>query len=141
MGNVGSVQVQMVACSSLCLFSIGPLQCLVNVNYRVLTCCTSHIQSGSVFFILASSICKSLLQCLISTLTQEAKVVTYLGSFVQLCCGEGGHGKQISLACVGRARSVCTTGFAPAHGSVCLPGLHCSGSRVTQIKILMTWIT
>ena len=38
-------------------------------------------------FILASSVCKSL-QCLISTLTQGAKVITYLGSLVQLCCGE-----------------------------------------------------
>ena len=40
-------------------------------------------------FILASSVCKSL-QCIISTLTQGSKVVTYLGSLVQLCCGEGG---------------------------------------------------
>ena len=52
-----------------------PLQCLVNVNYRVLICCTCHFQSGSLFFILVSSVSKSL-QCLISTLTQK---------------GEGGH--------------------------------------------------
>ena len=32
--------------------------------------------------------CKSL-QCLISALTQGGKGVTYLGSLVQLCCGEG----------------------------------------------------
>ena len=60
--------------------SIGPLQCLVNANYRVLICCTCHFQSGSLFFfffflILASSFCKSL-QCPISSLTQA---------------GEGGH--------------------------------------------------
>ena len=35
-------------------------------------------------------------------------VVTYLGSLVQLCCGEE-HCKQISLACVGSARSVWAT--------------------------------
>ena len=48
---------------------------LVNANYRVLICCTCHFQSGSLFFILVSSVSKSL-QCLISTLTQK---------------GEGGH--------------------------------------------------
>ena len=73
-GSVGSVQFQIVPCSSLYLFSrsIGPLQCLINVNYRVLICYTCHFQSGSLFFILASSVCKSL-QCLISTLTQGGK--------------------------------------------------------------------
>ena len=50
-GNVGSVQFQIVPCSSLYLFlrSTGPLQCLVNVNYRVLICCTCHFQSNSLF--------------------------------------------------------------------------------------------
>ena len=76
-GSVGSFEFQIVPCSSLYLFSrsIGPLQCIVNVNYRVLTCCTCHFQSSSHFFILDSSFCKSL-QCLISALIQE---------------GEGGH--------------------------------------------------
>jgi len=43
-GSVGSVQFQIVPCSSLYFFSrsIGPFQCLVNANYRVLICCTSH---------------------------------------------------------------------------------------------------
>ena len=76
-GNVGSVQFQIVPCSSLYFFSrsIGPFQYSVNVNYRVLICCTCHFQNGSLFFILASSVCKSL-QCLSSALTQG---------------GEGGH--------------------------------------------------
>ena len=40
-------------------------------------------------------------------------MVTYLGSLVQLCCGEE-HCKQISLACVGSARSVwATLGLPP----------------------------
>ena len=86
-GDVGSVQI--VPPSSLCLLSIGPLQCLLSANYRVLIWCSCHFQSGSLFFILASSVCKSL-QCLISALTQEAKVVTYLSLLVQLCCGKGG---------------------------------------------------
>ena len=75
-GSVGSVQFQIVPCSSLYLFSssIGPLRRLVNVNYRVLICCTCHFQN-SFLFILASSFFKCL-QCLFSTLTQG---------------GEGGH--------------------------------------------------
>ena len=42
-GSVGSVQFQIVSCSSLYFFSrpIGPLQCLVNANY-CLICCTCH---------------------------------------------------------------------------------------------------
>ena len=102
-------------------------------------------------FILASSVCWSL-QCLISALTQGAKVVTFLGSLVQSCCGEGGT-LQTSLACVGalavsRPHWVCPhsrhvafpvyTAQAPdcsagsclrrALGCVRLPGLSCSGS-------------
>ena len=53
MGSVGSVQFQIVPCSSLSLFSrsIGPLQCLVNVNYRVLICCAFPFQSISLFLV------------------------------------------------------------------------------------------
>ena len=50
-------------------------------------------------------------------------MLTYLGSLVQSCCGEGGTlqtntaGKQISLACMGRARSVSATmGLPPLTG-------------------------
>jgi len=48
--SVGSVQFQIVPCSSLYFFSrsIGPFQCLVNANYRVLIC-TCHFQSSSLF--------------------------------------------------------------------------------------------
>ena len=44
---------QIVPCSSLYFFSrsIGPFQCLVNANYRVLIYCTCHFQSGSLFFV------------------------------------------------------------------------------------------
>ena len=75
---MGSVQFQIVPCSSLYFFSrsIGPFQCLVDANYRVLICCTCQFHSSSSSLsILASSVCKSL-QCLISALTQG---------------GEGGH--------------------------------------------------
>ena len=81
-------------------------------------------------------------------------MVIYLGSLVQLCCWEGGHCKQISLVCVGSARSVWATlslppltacVFSPstllrlqvalqgnclrrALGCMHFPGLSCSGS-------------
>ena len=84
-------------------------------------------------------------------------MVTYFGSLVQLCCGEGGT-LQISLACVGSARSRWTTlGLPPLTACVlawvytlrlqgalqghCLkwalhfvhfPGLSHSGSRVLR---------
>ena len=44
--------------------------------------------------------------------------------------GSEEHCKQISLACVGSARSVSATlGLAPSW-RVCFPSLHCSGSRL-----------
>ena len=50
-GSVGSVQFQIVLCSSLYFFSrsIGPFQCLVNANYRASICCTCHFHSSSLF--------------------------------------------------------------------------------------------
>ena len=76
MGSVGSVQCQIVPCSSLYLFSssIGaPQMHSLSIN-RVLICYTCYFQSGFLFFVffLAPSDCKSL-QCLISTLTQGGK--------------------------------------------------------------------
>ena len=58
-GSVGSVQFQIVPCSSLYLFakSVGRLQYLVNVNYRVLICCTCHFQSDSLFFVYFDFLC------------------------------------------------------------------------------------
>ena len=58
-GNLGSVQFQIVPCSSLYIFSrsIGSFQCLVNANYRILISCTCHFQSGSLFFVYFGFLC------------------------------------------------------------------------------------
>ena len=58
-GSVGSVQFQIVPCSSLYFFSrsIGPFQCLVSVNYRVLICCTCNLQSNFLFFVHFGFLC------------------------------------------------------------------------------------
>ena len=57
--SVVSVQFQIVPCFSLHFFSrsIGPFQCLVNANYRVLIYCTCHFQSGSLFFVYFGFLC------------------------------------------------------------------------------------
>ena len=66
-------------------------------------------------FIFASFLCKSL-QCLISALTQGAKVATYLGSLVQLCCGEGGILQTNTTGMCGEClQCLGHTGFAPTH--------------------------
>ena len=46
-------------------------------------------------------------------------MVTYLGSFIQLCLGREEHCKQISLACVGSAPSIWTTLGLPQLKAVC----------------------
>ena len=72
-------------------------------------------------FILASSVCKSL-QCLISALTKGAKVVTYSGSLVQLCCGEEGTLQtNITGVCGECSQCLGHTGFAPSHGVCAFP--------------------
>ena len=129
---MGSVQFQIVPCSSLYFFSrsIGPFQCLVNANYRVLICCTCHFQSGSLLFILASSVCKSL-QYLTSTLTQGSEG----GHLFRLTCSIvlwGGrntankyHWHVWGVLAVSRPHWVC-----PCSQRVCFHGLHFSGSRL-----------
>ena len=58
-GSVESVQFQTVPCSSLYLFSssVGPLQCLVKVNCRVLICFICHSQSSSLLFVYFGFLC------------------------------------------------------------------------------------
>ena len=119
MGSVGSIQFQIVPSFSLYLFSrsIGPLQFLVSVNYRVLTCCTCHFQSGSLFvyfglFLQVSSVSNFCPD------TRRRRCQACLGSVVQLCCGEG-HCKQILLVCMGTTRNVWTTRSFPQLRVVC----------------------
>ena len=128
---MGSVQFQIVPYSNLYFFSrsIGPFQCLVNGNDRVLICCICHFQSSSlILFILASSVCQSL-QCLICALTQG---------------GEGGHLFRLTCSVVlWEGRNTANKYhwrvwgvFAvygplwgcPSSQRVCFPGLYCWGS-------------
>ena len=57
--------------------------------------------------------------------------VTYLGSLVQLCCGEGGTLQtNITGVCGECLQCSRCTGFAPCSWCVCFRGLHFSGSRL-----------
>ena len=78
--------------------------------------------------ILPSSVCWSL-QCLISAMTQGGGG----GHLFRLSCSVVGREedcKQMSLACVGSARSVSVTLGLPRSRRLCFPSLHCSGSRL-----------
>ena len=132
MGSIVSVQFQIFPCSSLYFFlsSIDLFQCLVNVNYRVLTCCTCYFQSGSLF-IDFGFLCLHVSQCLISLLTQGGEGC----HLFRLICSVllwGGRNTQTNImsVCVGCSQCMDGTGFAPARGGVCFTGLHCSGSRL-----------
>ena len=118
-GSVRSVQFQIVPCSSLYFFSrsIGPFQCLVNANYSVLICCTCHFQRGSLFFVYFGFLCLQVSS--VSNFcpdTRGRRVVTYLGSLIQLCYGEGGTLQTNIIGVCGEC-SQCMdhSGVAPAH--------------------------
>ena len=58
-------------------------------------------------------------------------MVTYLGSLVQSCCGEGGTLQtNITDVCGEYSQCLGHTGFAPATRCVCLPNLVFSGSSL-----------
>ena len=58
-------------------------------------------------------------------------MVIYLGSLVQLCCGEGGTLQTNITGMWGEClQYLGHTGFAPAHRCVCFPYLCCSVSRL-----------
>ena len=109
---VGSVQFQIIPCSSLYFFSrsVGPFQCLVNIVYRVLICCTCHLQSGSLFSVYFSFLCLQVSS--VSNFHPDTRgqrwslIQAHLFSCV---VGWEEHCKQLSLVCVGSAHSVQTT--------------------------------
>ena len=61
-------------------------------------------------------------------------MVYCLGLLVQSCCGEGGALQTDIAVCGEHSRYSCHTGFAPAHGCLCFPRLHCSGSRLLYME-------
>ena len=131
---VGSVQFQIVPCSSSYYFSrsIGPFQCLVNANYRVLICCTCQFQSSSLFFVYFGFLClqvSSVSKFHPDTRGQRWSLIQ--AHLFSCAAGREEHCKQISLACVGGVLAVSGQHWVcPRSGRVCFPSLHCSGSRL-----------
>ena len=122
MGSVGSVQFQIVRCSSLHLFSrsMGPLQCTVSINCRVLICCTCHFQSDSLSFVYFGFLCLQVSS--VSNFHPDSRGQRW--SFIQahlFSCvlGREGLSKQISLAFVGSVCSVWTTLGLPQSKTAC----------------------
>ena len=121
-GRVGSVQFQIVPCSSLARSNV------VGVNYRDFN--LLHLSLPKRFSLyLASNVCRSP-QCLTCALTQGGEG----GRVFRLTCSSvlwgrrGTAGKSHWLARVGSARSVCATlGLC-----VCFPRLRCSGSGLLR---------
>ena len=103
----------------------------LSINCRVLVCCTCHFQGGSPFFIYFGFLSLQVSSVSNFHWHEGVKVATYLGSLVELCCGEGVT-LGILLACVGSACSGWATLFATAQGSMYFLGPHCSGSRGSQ---------
>ena len=124
-------QFQIVPYSSLYFFSrsIGPFQCLVNANYRILLCCTCYFQSGSLFFVYFAFVCLQPLWCLISALKQEGKS----GHLFRLTCSvvlwEGRNTANKYHWCVWGVLTVYGPHWVwPSLWHLCFPSLHCSGS-------------
>ena len=85
--------------------------------------------SKAVPFVYLASVCRSL-QCLISSLTQWAEMVSCLGLLVQSCCGEGGA-LQTNITGVWGALAVFRPHWVCPHSRrMCFPRLHGLGSRL-----------
>ena len=61
---------------------------VTNIKCRVLICCTCHFQSGSPFFVYFSFLCLPV-SSVSNFRPDTGGEGGHLGSFIQLCCGEG----------------------------------------------------
>ena len=87
----------------------------MSANYRVLICCTCHLQSSSLFFVYFGFFCLQV--SLVSDFHPETRGRRWSLDYAPLfspAVGRGEHCKHESLACVGSARSVwATPGLLP----------------------------
>ena len=129
---MGSVQFQIVPCSSLYFFSrFIVLSSVVSANYWMLIFCTYHFQSSSLFFVHFGFLCLQV--CSVSNFRPETRVerghLCRLTSSVVLWGGRSTANKYHwclwGVLAVSRPHWVC-----PHSWHVCFPSLHCSGSRL-----------
>ena len=117
---MGSVQFQIDPCSILYFVSrsIVPFQCLVNVNYSVLICCTCHFQSSSLF-VYFGFLCLQVSTVYSFCSDTRGREVTYLASLIQLYCEEGATLQtNITGMCGQCLQCMNHTGLAQLLGSV-----------------------
>ena len=101
---------------------------VVGANYNVLTCCTFHFQSSSLFVYF------SFLYFQVSSVSNfcpdtRGRRWSHIQAHLFSCAlGREEHCKQISLACVGSAHSAWATLGLTLLTACVFPGLHCSDS-------------
>ena len=100
--------------------SVGPHQCLVNVNYRILICCAFPFRSVSLFFVYFG-----FLYLQVSSVsnfhpdTRRRRWSLTQAHLLSCLVGREEYCKEISLACVGSAHSVWATLGLPQLTAVC----------------------
>ena len=101
---------------------------VVNANYRVLICCTCHFQSGSLF-VYFGFLCLQVSSVSNFHPDTRGRSWSLIQAHLFSCTvGREEHCKQISLACVGSARSVWATLSLP-------PLMACVVSQSTLLKL------
>ena len=141
---MGSVQCQIVPCSSLYLFSssIGvPKMHSLSINCRVLICYTCYFQSSYPFFVYFAFLCLQVSSVSNFHLdTRRAKVANYLGSHIQLSCWWGGTLQTNTTAYVESSHSGWTTLGLPQPKEVCASWVYtahspgCSARALSQVE-------
>ena len=142
MGSVGSVQCQIVPCSSLYFFSssIGALQIHSLSIKWVLICCTCHFHWGCPFFVYFCFLCLQVSS--VSNFhpdTREWRCPLIYAHLFSYILGREWQCKQILLACVGIARSGWTTLGLPQSKVACTSKVHtaqapgCSAGALSQV--------
>ena len=130
---MGSVQFQIVPCPEVPYTSSQGLQAPSNVvgaNYRVLICCTCHFQSDSLLF---DFLCLQVSSVSNFCPDRSEQRWSFIQAHLFSCTvGREEHCKQISLVCVGSARSVWATLGLPLL-MACVP----SWSTLLRIQVAL----
>ena len=129
-GQLNFRQFLVPACNFLKVYRHPPPpQCSVSVNYRVLICCTCHLQSSSLFFVYFGFLCFQVSSESNFCSDTRGEGGQLFGFIYSVALWEGRSTANIAGVCGECSQCLDHTGFAPTHRGVCFLGLHCSGSR------------
>ena len=134
-GSVGSVQCDIVHCSSLYLFLrsiVVPQIHSLSITCRVLIFCTCHVQGVSPFFAYFGFFCLQVSSVSNSGPDTKEKKPLIQAHFFSCAMGKEGGTMQTNI--VGMygewSQWMDHSGFATAQGNMCFLDPHYSGSRV-----------